>query len=811
MIIEENKNLNDMNSPLIKNSEIKNQNNIEVNKSEANMEDFSKTKINKPYELREFDAMSHFNENIINYNKNCKNIITESSYYCFTCKHSVCEECGVLDHKDHLLIQRESCINYDTTFFNEISKVIDDSFLIQNKKEIFKNNIIASIEELQKELDNLKNEKIKEIDIVFEEIEKNLKTLKNNFCEAKLSIEDYYNRNKLFFNITTIHSNSSDIKKEHEEKMNDKIETNSNLYEDDDKIIQNIDLENTIFLMNFELMNLCDNKNLQVLDSINKMKYDIDFLINNIQQKSNNILKEIKNNFNIKQYLVKFDDYYLDVKIRTKKYNEFINNFKSLLSKLIKRNGNLDKLKDFVGIYDSKYKKGKDKFYNQYYFKNYYNMNFTQNKNNNYSPKRNSLNSNNSFKKPKNMRSSPKVLMNDKLNRSLKQNKRFLTYNNNLFVNKNDNCRVKRKQSYITNYKSINSSYKNKKNNKSKESFKEYKKNQFTNSFIKINSLSLENYDNIILNQRIIQRFFAYSILKVFSKFFNNEFNNNYKFEKNSVSFLSNYTKRFNKLKEIAKPIIGTNLIYYFDSNTNQIFKIPINLSKIEHGYTVFPFGCRHILINNILYIIGGADNVGNPINIVLSYDLIKNILEKLPNLNDEHAYHIVEYLENFDSIILIGGEKSSSCEIMDLDNRQWKRLPYLNYPRANVNIYYNSITYELYALFGMEGEITAKNKNSDIIEILKLNDILSGWKKIDYYRSSGLNIKSNFCMTLPFTRDKLLIYGCSDARFVDKKLFALFNMNKNECIKVDKDVLDFIKLEEKRIEFFDFELSKIE
>ena len=808
MIIEENKNLNDMNSPLIKNSEIKNQNIIEVNKSEANMEDFSKTKINKPYELREFDAMSHFNENIINYNKNCKNIITESSYYCFTCKHSVCEECGVLDHKDHLLIQRESCINYDTTFFNEISKVIDDSFLIQNKKEIFKNNIIASIEELQKELDNLKNEKIKEIDIVFEEIEKNLKTLKNNFCEAKLSIEDYYNRNKLFFNITTIYSNSSDIKKEHEEKMNDKIETNSNLYEDDDKIIQNIDLENTIFLMNFELMNLCDNKNLQVLDSINKMKYDIDFLINNIQQKSNNILKEIKNNFNIKQYLVKFDDYYLDVKIRTKKYNEFINNFKSLLSKLIKRNGNLDKLKDFVGIYDSKYKKGKDKFYNQYYFKNYYNMNFTQNKNNNYSPKRNSLNSNNSFKKPKNMRSSPKVLMNDKLNRSLKQNKRFLTYNNNLFVNKNDNCRVKRKQSYITNYKSINSSYKNKKNNKSKESFK---KNQFTNSFIKINSLSLENYDNIILNQRIIQRFFAYSILKVFSKFFNNEFNNNYKFEKNSVSFLSNYTKRFNKLKEIAKPIIGTNLIYYFDSNTNQIFKIPINLSKIEHGYTVFPFGCRHILINNILYIIGGADNVGNPINIVLSYDLIKNILEKLPNLNDEHAYHTVEYLENFDSIILIGGEKSSSCEIMDLDNRQWKRLPYLNYPRANVNIYYNSITYELFALFGMEGEITAKNKNSDIIEILKLNDILSGWKKIDYYRSSGLNIKSNFCMTLPFTRDKLLIYGCSDARFVDKKLFALFNMNKNECIKVDKDVLDFIKLEEKRIEFFDFELSKIE
>ena len=113
--------------------------------------------------------------------------------------------------------------------------------------------------------------------------------------------------------------------------------------------------------------------------------------------------------------------------------------------------------------------------------------------------------------------------------------------------------------------------------------------------------------------------------------------------------------------------------------------------------------------------------------------------------------------------------------------------------------------------LFGMEGDITEKNKNSDVIEVLKINDILNGWNKIDYYRNAGLNIKTNYCITLPFTRDKLLIYGCSSARAIEKKLFAFFNMSRNECIKVDKETLELIKLEEKKIKIFDNELSKID
>ena len=233
-------------------------------------------------------------------------------------------------------------------------------------------------------------------------------------------------------------------------------------------------------------------------------------------------------------------------------------------------------------------------------------------------------------------------------------------------------------------------------------------------------------------------------------------------------------------------------------------------LTKEEHGYTTFPDGCRHLLIDSDLYITGGTDNCGYPINIVLLYNLEIGELQRLSNLNDNHSYHSVEYLENFDSIILIGGENSSSCEIMDLDSKKWTKLPSLNYPRANSNIYYNNITSDLFVLFGMEGEMNQKTKNTDVIEVLELNDIISGWMMVDYYKSVGLDLKNNYCITLPFTRDKLLIYGGSSARSLEKRLFALFDMIKNEIIKVDSDTMDLIKREENKIRAFDNALEKI-
>ena len=108
-----------------------------------------------------------------------------------------------------------------------------------------------------------------------------------------------------------------------------------------------------------------------------------------------------------------------------------------------------------------------------------------------------------------------------------------------------------------------------------------------------------------------------------------------------------------------------------------------------------------------------------------------------------------------------------------------------------------------------MEGNITEKNTYCDSIEVLELNDIKSGWIKVDYYKNADLNLKLNFCTVVPFTRDKLLIYGGNNSR-VQKRLFAIFDMNKNECMKVDTQTMEQIKLEEKKIKFVDMALSKM-
>ena len=170
-----------------------------------------KEKTPKPEELKNFDAVSHFKENIIHFYKNCSEPIKDYSYYCFTCKHSVCNECGVLDHKEHLLIQRDNCLNYDNSFFNDISKSIEDGLNLDSKKSQIKKDISKAISQLKEELDIIEKEKLKEIDSIFKELKANYVSLKENYLKTKECIENYYKKNKKFFNIKIKHVKQNEI------------------------------------------------------------------------------------------------------------------------------------------------------------------------------------------------------------------------------------------------------------------------------------------------------------------------------------------------------------------------------------------------------------------------------------------------------------------------------------------------------------------------------------------------------------------------------------------------------------------------
>jgi len=787
--------------------------------SDINSEDnkeFMYKKIIKPLDLQNFDTPFHLHKNIISYDINCKDDITTKSYYCISCKQSICTICGIDKHIDHVLIQRDNCLFYDPNFFVEISKIIDISLKIDVKRKIIKDSIEKNISFIKHYLDDVKEIKFKEIDDYFDRINININKLKNKFEETKNKIENYYDKYNKFFNIKYV---------------NEKINVSDNT-------INNLDVENTVFLMNFDLMNLCDNKNLQVLDKLNDITNKINSVDKTISSKINNLTSIIKSTFNLGLGIEYFENFYFDVEVRVKKFSEFINQFQETIEDIFQKTGNFDKIKELLDLFDSKNKKNKDIIFQQKFFLDKKNENAT-----------NSISNSND----KRNRNSLKVNLNSNYkNSEIKTKKSKSVKKIKIEINKKD--------------KNLNSSSK-KSSNKKFHLFNNYlneihfnsnNNNNPNNSNLLLSSKFTS--EDVILNNRILQRFFSYSIYEFYIKNFNsdlesrineitkgnssfrqksenknnshkksntdlndiskNEFlinkeNNNDKdktdgnqYNLKSLAYLSNYQNRFNSLKEIAKPIIGSNQIQIFEPSTKKIIKKTTSLNKEKHGYSLFPDGCRHILINNILYITGGNNKCGY---IVLSYDILSHKLTRLSNLNSEHYFHTLEYIDNFDCIVCIGGENSSNCEIMDTNHKKWKKLPSLNYPRANCNVYYNNINEQIYVLFGMKGNLWEKNnKNIDKIELLDLNNIEKGWLIVDYYKSCGIDLKFNICKTIPFTKDKLIIFGGNNMRGSENQNFyAIFDMNKNEIFQIDKHTLDLIKIEEKKMRLSDLALTK--
>ena len=860
--------------------------------------------LNKPKELLEFDVLSHFNENISRPDKNDLNNISQNSYYCINCKHS---DCPFYDEKKHLIINRVKCLLYDSNFFDEIDSYINEALNFSYLKNEIKDNINNYVDKMKETLDKLRENKFNEIDVFFEENQKNFYKLKNEYINIRKNIEEYYEINKKFFNIELNQEKIDENKNIPSILNNNEKDEKENCYiEDIDISSPNRDIENAVFLLNFELMNLCETKNLENIYYIKTIKKRIELFNTKIQSELDKDMNTIFKFINLETKPEKYiENKYWDVEIRTKKYTEIINQFKETICDIYHRTGNLEKIKDLIDILDSKLKKNNKIIFGQKYFNkdkktievNNLNLNNKENISNN--EQRNTVNSrkrNNISATHKRTSSKAKSLKkyntvrgkssnkNKRNDNNIKNNIQTLTLSNDILLRniiKNKNEKYNQTETNINNT-----------NNAQVNQKKLYQK-----------MINFQNCipDDIILDKRVIQRFFAYSISEIYKKNFekidvnntdiyynimnkdniylnkerqsknlkdmnNKNINNNtkrgtsskkYKFNNTnntnnrlmpnyytnrtkpnnryepnnnlekekfdiekmdpsnqynikSVSYLSNYTNRYNSLKEIAKPIIGSNQIQLFFQKSQKIIRKTTSLNKEEHGYSLFPEGCRHILIENNLYIIGGTNHVRQPINIVLCYNILFGTLKRLQDMVFPHSYHTIEYLENFDSIICIGGENSNQCEIMDLENKKWIKLPNLNNPRGNANVYYNNLTSELFVLFGICGIMCEKINYSDSIEVLELKDIDKGWIIVDYYKTPGLNLKLNYCMTIPFTKEQLLIYGGSNMRSFSKNIYALFHMIKNECNKVDTQTMELIKLEEKKSRLVDLALTKL-
>ena len=291
-----------------------------------------------------------------------------------------------------------------------------------------------------------------------------------------------------------------------------------------------------------------------------------------------------------------------------------------------------------------------------------------------------------------------------------------------------------------------------------------------------------ETPEEIKLNKNILQDYFLYEMINFVKK----------KIKKKKKNF-DELEEEFDGDVDIVKPIPGTNEMQCYDKKSMGIVKKVVKFDKKIHKYTYFLNGCRTLLIKDRLYIIGGADKENQITKMAYTYYIKTNELKTMPEMLKPHAYHSVEFLDFYKSIIVIGGENISTCELYDMNTGFWRELPEMKIPRAHCGIYLDKMNHAIYSFFGVIGNITDRNNYTDVLECLELRKIALGWYKIDYNNKAEMNFKSGLNKILPLTPEMVLIYGATNMRDFAKKS-AVYLLPKQEMIKIDNKIFNEIR-----------------
>ena len=291
-----------------------------------------------------------------------------------------------------------------------------------------------------------------------------------------------------------------------------------------------------------------------------------------------------------------------------------------------------------------------------------------------------------------------------------------------------------------------------------------------------------ETPDEIKLNKNILQEYFMYAMINFVKKE-----------KKKKKDNLEQFEEEFDGDIDKVKPIPGTNEMQCYDKKSRGIIKKIVKFDRKTHKYNYFLNGCRTLLIKDKLYIIGGVDKENQITKMAYTYYIKTNELKMMPEMIKPHAYHSVEFLDFYKSILVIGGENISTCELYDMNTGFWRELPEMKIPRAHCGIYLDKMNHAIYSFFGIIGNITEKNNYTDVLECLELRKIALGWYKIDYNNKAEMNFKSGFNKILPLTPEMVLIYGATNMRDFAKKS-AVYLIQKQEMIKIDNKIFNEIR-----------------
>lgn len=712
-----------------------------------------------------FNLYRHIKINIKNVPITCTDPINEQSFYCLDCFVSTCSKCTLDKHKEHNLVNKYKYYQFDKAIINEHFSQLDEILkneaefqCIEKCKNDYKVKIENEINEIINSLQVIKEEKMKEIDKFYEGSSVSMETLTHNEMIIKQKILDFFTEQKKFFHIDPhqddgtqskeiISNNCIIINEPNKEEQNGKTFSSST----------NQDKTNTTFLLTYDLLTSTSNINNDIRaeletikNSIESYKKDINNKITNIENGVNALKTKNKEKPNYKTLK---EDYYKDIVDKVVKYSNQIKSIQNTVYDVLSKTGQYDDIEqtNFKYTLNNKQKIGNI-------------LNMSSNEDDNAGVIQTCPNQTSNHSKQS---STGKVDDRPKTARSSKQKAKGLKQSEDL-----------------TNQAMA---------------LTETKPNVVVNS-----------PDEINLNNETMQKYFGYLTMDLVNKYYrpSKEIKpkNQYavteaspgKMNVNNNNTLTNNNEPEEDI-EFAKAVSSTNEILLYDKKTRTMVKKKIPFDKGIHGHSSFLTGCRSKVIKDKVYITGGVDSDKNQSNIFYIYYAKTNELKKMENMPNPHAYHTMEYLHYYKSILVIGGENNTCCELFDLYTEKWTTLPDLNFPRANPSVYLDKFTNRIYCFFGIIGEFVNSNHlYSDIVEVIEVKRANLGWAKIEYKNRADLDFKSNLCNLFPLDEDKLLIYGASGVREFAKKA-AIYSLSKKEFIKVDKKALNDMRQKAKK------------
>ena len=307
------------------------------------------------------DIFQHMRIGVKNREDNCfcENDLNKL-YYCIPCKISCCNNCSLQEHSSHLLIQKNKYFLNPPQInasFNSFEEMISNDNLfknIQKKRAELISEIDSTCKKIEKLVNDWKQNKIKEINELFDDLISNIRDINQKKEEAKKLLNNFGTKHKLFFG-----------------------------YRDKNK-----DPHNTIFLINYDLITIPymfsheatqlgkniennfenyktreENKNIQIISKINDILFsedDEDLLTHEkIDQK---FLPLIKLKVDIKNFT---PEKLKDIEKRISKLNKGIDTFKTSVLNSLNKHGNYKELSKENNIYEHRKVKGADNLFSQ--------------------------------------------------------------------------------------------------------------------------------------------------------------------------------------------------------------------------------------------------------------------------------------------------------------------------------------------------------------------------------------------------------------------------------------------------------------